>query len=162
MNSKDLSKKREKALGYLMGRAQRTMGLQFQKAFDEANLDLTQEQWILLVNLWIKDGQNQQELANNVFKDKASITRTLNVMESKSLLVRIEDASDRRNKLIFLTQKGKDMKDISFPIVWDLHQKALEGISEKEIEICGKVLTRIYENLALTHEIKVEDATVKK
>ncbi|MEM7106177.1 MAG: MarR family transcriptional regulator [Bacteroidota bacterium] len=161
MEIKNLSEKREKALGYLMGRAQRTMAIRFQKCFDDAGLDITKEHWILLVNLWIKDGQNQQELANNVFKDKASITRTLSVMERKNLLVRVEDNQDRRNKRIYLTQKGKDLKEVTFPIIWNLHQEALEDIPEEDVETCSRVLTKIYENLALPKEKTVEGATLE-
>lgn len=45
---------------------------------------------------------NQQQIADSVFKNKASLTSLLANMERKDLVVRNEDTSERRNKIIIL------------------------------------------------------------
>lgn len=57
--------------------------------------------------LWDKDGINQQELAHKAIKDKSSMTYLIHNLVKRNLVIRVEDENDRRNKLIFLTAKGK-------------------------------------------------------
>ena len=71
---------------------------------------------------------------------KSSMTRLINVLVKKNLAVRVSKNSDQSNKLIYLTQKGKELpKELSNPVKETL-QKAQEGISTYEIEIYKNVL----------------------
>ena len=88
----------EQSLGYAMGRATRALGALVNHNFATAGYDVTCEQWSVLVNLGKKNGQSQQELAGLICKDKTSVTRLIDNMEKHSLVVRIPDKSDKRQK----------------------------------------------------------------
>jgi DNA-binding MarR family transcriptional regulator len=80
-----------------------------QKKFRENNIDLTYEMHQIMACLWKKDGVKQQELADLTLKDKASMTFLIDNLTKRDLVKRMEDPSDRRNKLIYLTPKGKQL-----------------------------------------------------
>ena len=118
-----------------------------QREFKRADLAITHEQWTLLSALWNEDGQTQQSLSEKTFRDKTSVTRLINKLESQSLVVRITDKYDQRTNLIYLTAQGKSLENTTTQILKETYQKAIEGISEKDIFICKDVLNRVFENL---------------
>ena len=101
----------------------------------------------VLVDLWMQDGVCQQDLAVSTIKDKGTIARALNFMEQENLVVRVTDRTDKRNKLIYLTHKGKELKHKLVPYAGIAIQKATEGIDEEELRICKDVLVKVYKNL---------------
>lgn len=112
-----------------------------------------EENWIIgthigiLVDLWEKDGVRQQDLALSNIKDKATIARSLHTLEEHAMVERIPDEMDRRNKLIFLTEKGRDMRNRLMPYALSVSERAQTNISEEEMRICKQVLRQMYENL---------------
>lgn len=139
----------EESLGYSLGRAARSLGARVNHNFTAASLDVTCEQWAIMAHLGKKNGLNQQELAGLTCKDKTSMTRLIDNMEKHSLVVRIPDKSDKRQKLIYLTKKGQDLQDRLVKVIQRSLQEAQKGISSKDLQICKCVLRKIYENAKL-------------
>lgn len=121
--------------------------------FKKEGLDITPEQWTILIYLWKKDGVKQQDLCDATFKDKPSMTRLLDNMERQHLVVRISQAKDRRTNLIYLTKTGRDLEDPASRITTITLQEALEGISSQELETCQEVMKRIFLNTTDDSEI---------
>jgi len=136
----------EESLGYMMGRAARSIGTRLNRNFTEAGYDVTCEQWSVLVNLWQTNGQSQQDLAGTTCKDKTSMTRLIDNMEKHNLVVRIPSKTDRRQKLIYLTKKGRDLQEKLVKIVHKTLKDAQKGVSARDITRCKNVLARVYEN----------------
>ena len=145
MKNKIHSHKNE--VGFHANRTGRLMAKHLTSIFVDEGVVLNGDQWPILLHLWRKDGRNQQELACAIFRDKATVTRTMSILEKENLVVRVTDEIDKRNKKIYLTHKGKELESKVMPMAYQLKQKALEGINPKEIDICNKVLEMIYENL---------------
>ncbi len=137
----------EDSLGFLINRAGKSMGQRLRQHFGEKGMDMPIEHWAILVNLWIKDGLNQQELADRTFKDKTTIARAINLLEKMNVVVRVQDENDKRQKNIHLTHKGKSLKEELGPLALQTIQESVEGISEEEVEICKNVLRKIYANI---------------
>jgi len=131
----------------VIGRTTNIVNRKLQREFKRANLAITHEQWTLLSALWNEDGQTQQSLSEKTFRDKTSVTRLINKLEMQSLVVRITDKYDQRTNLIYLTAQGKSLEKTTSPILNEIYQKAIEGISEKDILICKDVLNKVFENL---------------
>lgn len=136
----------EESLGYALGRAMRTLGAKINANMTKAGYDVTCEQWWLLFNLGKTNGQSQHELAALTGKDKTTITRLVDNMEKHNLVVRIPDQKDKRQKLIFLTQKGRDMREKLSLIMRRSLEQAQKGIKIKDLQTCKKVLNAIYQN----------------
>ncbi len=144
---KKLLTNQEKSLGYVIGRAGRALANRLNHNFEKAGYDVTCEQWAILSNLWQKNGLNQKDLAGVSCKDKTSITRLIDVLEKKSLVVRTPDKLDARHKLIYLTNKGKALQQALVAIAQQTLVEAQEGIKVKDLETCKDVLRHVAKNL---------------
>ena len=95
----------------LNGKVSAAINRKLSRNFRQNGLEITPEQWTVLIFLWEKDGVTQQELCNATFKDKPSMTRLIDNMERQHLVVRISDKKDRRTNLIHLTKDGKELEE---------------------------------------------------
>ena len=109
-------------------------------------LDITPEQWTVLLYLWEKDGVTQQELCNATFKDKPSMTRLIDNMERQQLVVRMSDKRDRRINKIHLTLIGKSLEEKARFIANKTLKEALHGLTLEELRISQEVLRKIFNN----------------
>lgn len=117
------------------------------KSFSQEGIDITTEQWIVLSCLWDEDKVIQQAICDLTEKDKASITRLIDKLESKDLVQRIPYPEDRRNNHIHLTRRGAALKNKTTEAVHDIVNLALDGISDDELIQAKDVLLRIMSNL---------------
>lgn len=115
--------------------------------FKENNINLTFEMLQVLAKLWNNDRINQQELANYLFKDKTSLTYLIDNLSKRSLVQRVEDATDRRNKLIVLKPKGQKLKEIIMPWVDEMYSIAGEGIPAEDFNKSMEIFEKISYNL---------------
>ena len=111
------------------------------------NIDLTFEMLQVMGCLWRADGINQQEIANITVKDKASMTYLLDNLVKRQLVYRQEDANDRRNKLVFLTEAGKALRVTTQPWVQEMYTTAGKDIKLGAINDVFKELDKMRENL---------------
>ena len=138
----------EESLGYIVGRAGRALANRLNQNFEKAGYNVTCEQWAVLMNLWQKNGQSQKDLSGQTCKDKTSITRLIDGMEKRNLVVRIPDKKDARQKFIYLTNKGEELQQELLQLVKKTLTEAQEGIKDSELKICKDVLRRVGRNLS--------------
>ncbi|MEN8136702.1 MAG: MarR family transcriptional regulator [Thermodesulfobacteriota bacterium] len=116
--------------------------------------DLTLEQFHLLKNIDIDSGISQRQLGEAANKTPANMTRMLDRMEVKSLVVRRADPDDRRASLVSLTGKGKALIEEVFGEFNSYSDGMLLGIAEGEQHIAREVLTKMAGNVqAMTEEL---------
>ncbi|HSK14405.1 MAG TPA: MarR family transcriptional regulator [Phnomibacter sp.] len=139
--------KRRELYFVITGVANMALARRLQKYFRENGLDITVEQWSVLVHLWKYDGVSQQELSTRTFRDKPSITRLVDNLEKLELVQRQASDSDRRINRIYLTEKGLALRDPTMDLANQTLNEGLEGISKDDIEITKRVLEQVYENL---------------
>ena len=144
-NSKKLNQ--QELFAILNGRLSMIINRYMYGKFRELELGITVEQWTVLACLWQKDKVTQQSLSDITFKDKPSITRLIDNLEKGGLVVRVPDRSDRRAKLIHLTQKGVNLEQKATEIVNRIVEKTMERLSDEEILVCRNVLRTISSEL---------------
>lgn len=137
----------QEALGHCMGRTTRAMGKLLQNNFFKAGFDITFEQWTIIVNLMRCNGQFQQQLADNTYKDKASITRMVDTLQSLGIVDRITDTSDLRQKKVFLAEKGRKLYKQLLPFAQKVQKKSTRDIKPEDLELCKNILVKIYKNI---------------
>ncbi len=130
----------------LNGKVSAAINRKLSRNFRQNNLDISPEQWTVLIFLWEKDGVTQQELCNATFKDKPSMTRLIDNMEKQHLVVRISDKKDRRTNLIHLTKTGREIEEKTRLVAALTLKEALRGIQLKDLEISQEVLRSIFHN----------------
>ncbi len=137
----------ENSLGSLLGRSAKLMGGLLEEHFHQGGYEFSLVHWIIFIHLWRSDGSPQCELAKECGQDKTAITRAVDWLEKRNYVLRIPDQQDRRHKLIYLTQKGKELPDILIPYAQKTIEKATAGISEEEMTQCKNVLRKVFNNL---------------
>ncbi|QNK63828.1 MarR family transcriptional regulator [Pedobacter sp. PAMC26386] len=111
-------------------------------------IDLTSEMCAVLRLIWKKEGQKQKDLADQLYKDKGSITKIIDNLEKRELVTRISDIEDARNKKIMLTDSGREMEKIVLPLLDTFLDRITESIDQKELEISRRVLSQLIEKLS--------------
>lgn len=138
----------ENALPFLVhGIAQRIRTVTYQ-AFNQHGLELTPEQWIVLVRLWQRDGRTVSELSESTLRDRPTMSRILDSMEASGLVTRAVDSKDARSRIVTLTREGKGLKKKLVPIAKDLVARLEAGVTEADLRVTRQTLRRLFENLA--------------
>ena len=130
----------------LNGKVSAAINRKLIRNFRMNGLDITPEQWTVLIFLWEKDGVTQQELCNATFKDKPSMTRLIDNMEKQHLVVRISDKKDRRTNLIHLTKDGRQLEELARQAANQALVEALKGVTQEELNIGQDLLRKIFAN----------------
>lgn len=118
-----------------------------QKKFKENNIDLTYEMHQIMAALWREDGIKQQELADRTLKDKASMTFLIDNLTKRDLVKRAEDLNDRRNKLIYLTPKGKQLGKKIEPWLNELFALAGKGFDVSTLKSYITAIEKMRDNV---------------
>ena len=123
------------------------------RAFSKALENLTEPhgvtagQWRILRVLWEEDGITQREISNRVGITEATAVKSLAGLETAELITREVDKSDRRKMITRLTTRAKRLKKKLIPFVVDVNERALKGISRKDVDTARRVLAQTYLNL---------------
>jgi DNA-binding MarR family transcriptional regulator len=139
----------DKAVAYKIQRTARLLRLHLTKFMQQVGADITPEQWFILFRLYEKDGQSQGELADKDLQDHPNVTRMLDALEKRHLVVRQADPYDRRKSLIFLTDAGQHLLAYLLPLAIEERKKVLAGLTPAEISVFITVLTRIEANVLM-------------
>ena len=138
---------KDRSIGTSVGRVLRALRQTLQHKFEESGNPLTLEQWLVLMLLKRKDGQPQNELSYACDKEKTTITRIIDGLEKRNLIIRVQDKADRRSNLIYLTDEGREVEKYLTPIGIEVNKIAVRGFEENEILLLSSMLKRIYDNL---------------
>ncbi|PIF71040.1 MarR family winged helix-turn-helix transcriptional regulator [Flavobacterium sp. 2] len=117
-----------------------------QKNIAKVVKDITVDQCLVLIILQQNESISQNELANLVFKDNASITRMIELMVKNDYLIRTIHSEDRRKFNLTVTEKGLKTIELIEPVIQSNRETALHGLSLKEITLLDQTLHKIIRN----------------
>ena len=122
----------------------------------QQNVDLTPEQFLLIDLLWNQGPLSQQELADQLQKDKNSVTKLVDAIERKGFVVRQQNPTDRRSNTIILTDLANSLKDDAKNKGISIRDKMLAGISDEELCTFLNTLNKLCANMTVT-EVEEQD-----
>ena len=103
---------------------------------------------ILVLRTLVEQGEvTQQQLAQRLSKDKAQITRLIQGLVKKQLIVKQRNPSDKRSFVITAKDKVKKKMVGFIEYERDIVQKMLKGVSDKEKKSIVKTLILMKNNL---------------
>ncbi|MDV2683752.1 MarR family transcriptional regulator [Alkalihalophilus lindianensis] len=141
------------SLGFLVAMAGRALMNQLQRNITESGYDVTTEHWTILVQLWEQEGLSQYELAQRTGKDQPSMSRLIQNMLKRELIVRVADTKDARCKRIYLTEHGKQLRSQLVSIVEETLDQATKDVSEEELLVTKSVLKRVAKTHSVTRTV---------
>ena len=145
--TKEASLEFHMSMGMLINSAHRAMTKRFVQNAMKSGLDISLDQWMVLGPIWQLESASQKELGEITLKDKTNITRLVDILEKKNLVVRVEDQIDHRIKRVILTNAGKQLFFDVLPIMEKTREEVRKDISDQDIETFKKVLSSIIVNL---------------
>jgi len=131
---------------YQLEKAIKTYRQFAQSKIKEGGFDITVDQWLVLKSLSDHPDVTQNELAEMVFKDKASITRIIDLLVDAKYIKRSAHDESRRRFKLSITDKGQSIIKELQVIVTGYRKKALKNILDKDIVVADKVLKAIINN----------------
>lgn len=139
--------KHNQFIGYKVYDAQRLMHRTLEVALKPH--DLTPGQWNLLNQLDRAGALSQKALAERTRKEQATITRYLDTLERKGLVVRSRDVHDRRAHVITLTDQARTLLKQVESVAEDAADRLIDNISQEEIDTFLDVLDRLKANASV-------------
>ncbi len=104
-------------------------------------------QGAVLLYLWVQDGQTQREISRQMAIEEASMVRSIDRMERDGLVRRVRNDHDRRQINIFLTDKGRALRDQLIPGRIAGNEIATQGFTEAEQHQVAVLLQRMIASL---------------
>ena len=117
------------------------------RRLEDNGIDMTIEQFKVMVVLWKEKSSTQQNIADFVGKDKTSVTRLIAGLEKRSLIQRTSDKSDKRCNLVTLTAQGVALETPTMAVLSDASAFVHKNIDPKELEITLRVLQTMCQTL---------------
>jgi MarR family transcriptional regulator, organic hydroperoxide resistance regulator len=102
----------------------------------------------LLMELWQEDGRTQAELAEALAVEPPTVPKMLQRMEAAGLVEREPDADDRRAQRVYLTARGKRLRQRVDRLWAQLASMSVAGLSDRQQATLRTMLSRVTENLA--------------
>tara|TARA_R110002094_G_scaffold56864_7_gene67997 strand:+ start:273 stop:746 length:474 start_codon:yes stop_codon:yes gene_type:complete len=129
-----------------IGRTSKLMSLLVKALFAQEKLDLTKEQFIILLCIE-EESIVQSELALITERNKGSLTRLLQSLEKKSYIKRRVCKNDSRVNHVEIDQKGKDILEMTKPKMLELFKSLQKGLDPKDLELSLGVMKKLQNNI---------------
>ena len=118
------------------------------KIFQDHGFNLTPEQFLVMDTLWDDGVLSQQQIADIIIKDKNSVTKLIDALEKKGLVIRKTDEQDRRLNKIHLTEKAVSIKESITIIAIESTDKIIKDIPKEDLINFIKVLNKMSNNMS--------------
>lgn len=110
---------------------------------------LTPEQFMLIDLLWNLGEMTQQQLADQLQKDKNSVTQLVDALERKGFIERRRNPHDRRSNTLVLTEKAEHLKMEAKRKGILIMDKMLVGVTEEEQHTLLAILRKLNDNMTV-------------
>ncbi|WP_029555833.1 MarR family transcriptional regulator [Xanthobacter sp. 91] len=135
-------------LGFVLVDAARLYRARIDRAFDGAGLGLTPGEARALAHINVNPGLRQSALAEKMSVEPMTLVGFLDRLEALGLVVREADPTDRRAKIVVLTDAARPYLDGIEKAAARAREEATRGFSDEERAQLREFLDRIRGNLA--------------
>ena len=138
----------ESRTGFLISQIKQVQARIFQRLLQECGVEeFNGPQGHILYGLWQKDEVPIVELSQKTGLAKNTLTAMLGRMEEQGLIERKTAESDKRQSLIVLTGKARDLQGKYDEVSQKMNEIFYKDFTEKEVEKIDGFLDRILQNL---------------
>jgi len=135
------------SLGYLAGVASRLFSNILALRFQEADINMTAEQWGAIIVLLNSGAMTQGQLGERLYLEKSSVSRLVNGLEKRGWIKRTKDPEDSRQKLVEPTPKVLETAERCATIARKILEEAQLGMTVDEMLVFRSLLSRTITNL---------------
>lgn len=114
--------------------------------------DLTKGQYLYLVRIYENPGIIQEKLAGMIKVDKTTAARAIKKLEKNNFIFRKQSTDNKKEKKLYVTDKGKKIYPIIYRENIYSNQMALKGLDAAEQKQILKLLKKVEDNVAADWE----------
>lgn len=111
-------------------------------------------EWRIMAVLGEYPGASADEVSAKIQIEKSIVSRALQKLLKRHLVVREVDQGDRRRQNLTLTKTGSDVYKQIVPVSYDYEERLLDCFSEDERATFDGLIDRLYEH---AETVKIED-----
>lgn len=137
----------DESLGFQIRHTNRLLQRYLQEQIEPHGITLGM--WYFLRVLWQEDGLTQSELSQRVGTMEPTTLVAIKSMVASGFVERRRNAKDGRKLNIFLTKKGKALRDVCVPMAMEVNALAARGLSEEDRSRLMQTLQTLQDNLSL-------------
>lgn len=143
----DLKKSDEMGLTYNLGQAHKRMLLKQSSIMKKYGLTARQALIIAYLSTHKKEVVTQKVLEDHLHLTNPTITVMVRTMIKKGLIRKERVEEDARKYRLFLTDRAKEVEEVSRREAIDLDRRFYQGVSDTDMKIFRGVLGKILKNL---------------
>lgn len=143
-----LSKHPVDSIGLVLVDAARLLRIQIDRALEDAGLGLTAGEARTLAYVSLYPASRQTALAAQMNVEPMTLVTFLDRLESRSLITREPDPTDRRAKIIQLAPDAQPTLEQVLGVTRTVQEGALQDFSPDEVERLRTLLKRMRANIA--------------
>lgn len=128
-------------LPYRLSVADRVVSQIVERAY--ARHELSPPQWRVIAVLGEADALSQREIVDRTRMDKLTISRAARALETRRLVLRRDDASDKRTLRLSLSASGRRIYDAVIPAVLDVERRIARQLGRGEREALDDLLRKV-------------------
>lgn len=109
---------------------------------------LTGPEHVVLYAIGLREGITAEDVAASSARPRNTLSRAVNRLLRRNLILRVQDTDDRRRQLLYLTASGQRTLDQTVPALVAREQALLEPLSVEERETLNYLMTKVILNQA--------------
>lgn len=137
----------EKQVFLFLNIAHNSMKQKLTETFREGGFQLSPEQFLVMDTLWDEGVLTQQQIADITMRDKNSIVKLIDGLESRDLVRRVSNPEDRRQNLIEVTPYSLSVREKINSLAYESVCGILRDIPKKDLATFVKVLAMMEKNM---------------
>lgn len=135
------------SLGYLASSISKNIGKFLVNQLKEKEIDVSADEWYVISMLYQKKICTQNQIVESSGQNKVKITRVIDTLELKKMIIRDVSKVDMRYKNVELTKYGIELYFKILPYANKTLGKALSGFDKGETDLMLDFCKRINKNL---------------
>ena len=144
----------EKQVFLFLNIVHNSMKQKLNETFRKKGFQLSPEQFLVMDTLWDEGVLTQQQIADITMRDKNSIVKLIDGLESRKFVKRISNPNDRRQNLIKVTPQSLKIRDEVESIAYESVRGILGDIPEDNLKVFVKVLAGMERNMDSSSDLE--------
>ncbi|MBL0286457.1 MAG: winged helix-turn-helix transcriptional regulator [Bacteroidetes bacterium] len=132
--------------GFIIEKTSRKIKQTLQKRLNNLNIDITVDQWVIILELSRHKDLAQNQIAKKTNKDAPTVNRIIEILLKKELVSKNNNSIDKRKSVICLSNKGKKMIEKINPEIIKFRNDGWKNLSDQDLNDLKRIMQTIYQN----------------
>lgn len=147
---KDLTSLRGQSIGFWAFNIARAFKCRFAEALE--GMEISPVDAFTMIFIGAAKEISLVRLSREIGHSHPAVLRTIDRLEERGLIRRTVSATDRRVKIISLTDAGQDLIPVFTEKLLHVHERAVNGFSDEDVDVIRERMMQMIENLGFSTE----------